>query len=472
MDQSDDRDDLTGLSRRELLVRGGQVAGGIAVGGTLFEGLASTALAASPVTITVREHQQLRVNYLKSIIPKFEAATRKAGKPIKVNLQVGPTDDGQFQSALTIDYAEGRGPDVTSFARNAAPDFIAAHRMANDTKALNAWRAWHTEWYPIMKKDVTVHGRQYTVPREASVLSLYYRHDILKKHGISTAQPKSWADLLHRANLIKKKTGLSSGKGGNPGAGVLLFPAGTQWGGGTFDEGFIHLMLGTKSKLYDTKTGKWVCKSKGLLDVFTFYHTLAKDKLIPVQALLSPNPWEPTKYAAFPAGDLTVTTSGTWAWEFDWGPHGAAPISNIFHKVATWEFPTEHGGSPFVFAGLGWVWAIAANSHHKAAAMTFIEYMMNPKVLSQGLSLIGNVSPRRDTKKFAPYSKKPYIYKTENDFTTGRYFQPEIGEDKIVQLVGTATTELITLQKSPKQALNDFYKGAIQLLGPGKVEAE
>lgn len=472
MDDSDARDELSPISRRELLIRGGQVAAGMAVGGTALELFGSTALAARTVTITVREHQQLRVNFLDSVVPKFERATKAAGRPIKVDVQVGATDDGTFLSALTIDYAAGHGPDVTSFGRDAVPDFIAAQRLARDTRALNAWRAWHTEWYPIMRKDVTVKGQQYTVPREAAVLSLYYRHDILKKHGISTAQPKSWADLIARAKQIKKKTGLYSGKGGNPGAGVLLFPAGSQWGGGTFDEGFIHLMLGTKSKLYDGRTGKWVCKSKGLLDVFTFYHTLAKEKLIPVEALLSPNPWQPTKYAAFPAGDLTVTTSGTWAWEFDWGPHGASPIPNIFRRVATWKFPTEHGGPPFVFAGLNWVWAIAANSAHKAEAMKFVEYMMGPRLLSQDLALTGNVSPRADAKKYPPYSGKPYIYHSEKDFATGKYFQPQTGQDKIVTLIGQATTDLITLSKSPQQALNDFYNGALQQLGPGRVEVE
>jgi multiple sugar transport system substrate-binding protein len=321
-----------------------------------------------------------------------------------------------------------------------------------------------------MRKDVTIHGQQYTIPREAAVLSLYYRHDILEKHGISRAQPKNWADLIDRAEQIKKKTGLHANSS-NPGEGVLLFPAGSQWGGGTFDEGFIHLMLGTGSKLYDLKRGKWICKSPGLLSVFTFYETLANKQLIPVQGLLEPNPWQPTKYVAFPAGQLTITTSGTWAWEFDWGPHGQAPIKDIFHHVATWKFPPEKSGSPFVFAGLNWVWAIAATTKHHAEAMTFVEYMMGPKLLSQDLALTGNVSPRSDTKKYPPYSQKPYIYDAEKDFSTGRYFAPQEGQDAIVTLLGQATDALITQQKSPKDAMNDFYKGAIQMLGSGKVEA-
>jgi multiple sugar transport system substrate-binding protein len=472
MSDSDDLRGKSGISRRDMLLRSGAAAAGLALGGTALESIAGTGVAdaKSAVTITVREHQALRVNFLKSVVPHFEAATSKAGHPIKVNVQEGDTNDSTFQQALVLDYAEGKGPDVTSFVQDYAPDLISAHRLARDTKYLNAWGAWHSQWYPIMRKDVTVHGQQYTIPREAKVMSLYYRHDVLTKAGISTAQPKNWADLIDRAEQIKKKTGLHANSA-NPGEGVLLFPAGSQWGGGTFDEGFIHLMLGTGSKLYDTKKGKWICKSPGLLAVFGFYQELAKKGLLPVDGLLAPNPWEPTKYVAFPDGKLTITTSGTWAWEFDWGPQGAAPISNIFHKVATWRFPPQKSGSPFVYAGLNWVWAIAGASHHVSEAMTFVEYMMSPKLLSADLALTGNVSPRADTKKYPPYSQKPYIYKAEKDFTTGRYFQPQSGQDSITTLLGQATDALITQQKSPQDAMNDFYNGAVQMLGSGKVEA-
>lgn len=459
-----------GISRRDMLARTGALAAGATIGGTALGALTDVAEAKSAVTITVREHQKLRIDFLNSIVPKFEAETRKAGHPIKVNVQQGATDDGAFQQQLVLDYAQGKGPDVTSFGRDNVPDLVAAHRLAKDTKFLNAWHAWHNDWYPIMRKDVTVHGQQFTVPREASVMMLFYRHDVLTKHGISTSQPKSWAELLDRARTIKKKTGLHANSS-NPGEGVLLFPAGSQWGGGTFDEGFIHLMLGTKSKLYDTKKNKWICKSPGLLAVFNFYETLAKESLIPVNGLLSPSPWQPTKYVAFPAGELTITTSGTWAWEFDWGPGGAKPIPNIFKKVSTWKFPTQHTGSPFVFAGLGWVWAVAATSKHKAEALTFIEYIMKPQLVARALAITGNVSPRSDAKKYPPYSHKPYIYKEEKAFATGRYFQPQYGQDQIVTLLGQATDALITRSKSGKQAMDDFYSGAIQVLGSKHVEA-
>jgi multiple sugar transport system substrate-binding protein len=458
---SEKREELSRISRRELLVRSGQLAAGMAAGGILMDAFESTALAANAVTITVREHQKLRLDLLRSVAPQFEAQTAAKGKPIKVKIEEGQTDDSAFQTKLTVDYAAGNGPDLTSYGMSWTPDFIAARFLADDTHSVNLWKDWQTQFYPIVRKDTTLSGHVYFVPREMGVLSLYYRQDILKKFGISTAQPKTWNDLLNRAREIKRKTGKFA----------LLFPAGTSWGGGTFDEGFIHLMLGTKSKLYNAKTKRWVVRSKGLLDVFTFYYTIAKEKLLPVQPLLAPMPWQPTKYQMFPNGDLIITTSGTWAWEFDWGPKGATPIPDIFHKVATWKFPSEDG-HPFVYAGPGWVWAIASRSPQKAAAFEFVKFIMSPRVVAKGVAQIGNVSPRRDAKRYPPYSQKPYLYKTEADYATGRYFHPEPDESKIVQLVGQATVDLITLNKSPKQVQDNFASHARDLLGSNRVEVE
>jgi len=72
------------------------------------------------------------------------------------------------------------------------------------------------------------------VPCEAGKVELFYRKDILEANGISTEQPTRWKDLLDRMAAVKEKTGQPS----------LLFPAGDAWGGGTFSEGFIHLMCG------------------------------------------------------------------------------------------------------------------------------------------------------------------------------------------------------------------------------------
>jgi multiple sugar transport system substrate-binding protein len=457
----------TRLSRRDLLIRGGIRAAGLGVGSRIVLPHIIPAQAAAtgkadlhPVTITVLEHQPLRLRLLKAEIPRFEAAMAARGTPIKVHLQVGPTSDNDFLTQLTVAYTAGAGPDVTSFPVSWTPDYILANLLRDITAQVKSWRDWRRDWYPTMRNATQVNDHIYFLPREATVYSLFYRKDLLEAHHIPTAQPRTWDDLLAVAREIKVKTGKYA----------LNVPAGVQWGAGTFDEGFIHLMLGSSSPIYDTTMRKWVVKSPGLLRVFRFYATIAKEGLLPVKWLNAPNPWVSTKYRAFPRGDLAITTSGTWSWESDWGSRGAAPIPDLFHKVATWRFPAIDG-KPFTTGGIGWVWAIANRGTHAAAAWEFVKYMTSGRVLADGLVAIGGVAPRTDVARTQPeYGKRPFLVAAEHALPSSRSFIPRPGEAKIQQLIAESTQSLIDGRVGPDQALAAFAARATDALGRDLVE--
>src|SRR3546814_4087170 len=106
--------------------------------------------------------------------------------------------------------------------------------------------------------------------------------------------------------------------GGTP----IVIPAGTAWGGSTWTEGFQPILGGTDQDYYSLETGKWDLESSGFPAVFDLYYELYSKGLLPVQDLQNPNPWEPTKYDKFPAGEIPVAAQGTSGWKFDWGPEG------------------------------------------------------------------------------------------------------------------------------------------------------
>ena len=454
------------ISRRDVLVKGAVAGAGLAAGGALIteagptQAHADVRVGASPVSITVLEHQEINVKLMKRQIPRFEAAMAAKGTPITVNLQVGPTPDNDFQTQLTVAYAAGNGPDVASFAVSWTPDYILANFLKDITPYVRAWPDWSRYWYPSIRNASMVNGKLYYLPRDGTVFSLFYRKDILDAHGIPTAQPKTWDDLLNVAREIKKKTGKFA----------FCFPAGVQWGGGTFDEGFIHLMLGSGSPIYDEAKRKWVVKSPGLLRVFQFYATAAKEGLLPVKWLLSPNPWVPIKYKGFVNGDVLMTTSGSWAWEFDWGAQGAAPIPDIFNKVATWQFPAVNG-KPFTTGGIGWSWAIANRSTQPQAAFEFIKFMSSGAGLADHLISSGAVSPRTDLATTQPsYGKLKFLVDSERTLTTARTFIPRPGEAKVQQFIAEATQSLITGSASPDSAMSTFASKVTDGLGAGMVE--
>jgi multiple sugar transport system substrate-binding protein len=413
-----------------------------------------------PVELTLEDHQKPRVELLRKLLPTFEKEMAAKGKQITVKLIEGPAEDGAFKSKLTLDYNAGNAPDVTSIGAADASTFAASGYLLDLTDRLNGWAEWQRFYKRLRDEAVQPDGKVYYVPREATIMQLWYRQDILKAKGISTEQPNSWQELLERARQAKQAVGSPP----------ILFPAGKQWGGGTFGEGFIHLMLGTGSQLYDIQQKKWVVRSPGLTATLQFYEQLAKEDLLPVQPLLNPEPWVQPKYKDFPAGKLLIETCGTWCWFFDYGPKGSAPIKDLTKRVATWNFPTQNGDSPpFAYGSTGWAWAVTGKTQHPDEAFELVKWLASGEAMAQNAVTIGAASPRDDLADVAPSSEEPELLSAEKQLSGARSFPPPEGTDKIMQVVADATEAVITKRMTGEQAAGQLADQAKQLLGPDKV---
>jgi multiple sugar transport system substrate-binding protein len=410
-----------------------------------------------PVELTLLDHQKPRVDLLKQLLPEFEQAMADQGKQITVELLEGPAPDDQFTTKLTLDFSSGNAADVSSFGAADAVDYAASGFLLDLTDRVDAWDGWEHFYQRLRDEQEQADGSVYAIPREATIQQLFYRKDVLEREGIPTEQPQSWQELLER--MQRATTAI--------GAPALLFPAGTAWGGGTFGEGFIHLMLGTDSPLY--QDGKWVVRSPGLTEVLSFYEQMTTTGVLPVQPLLNPEPWVPTKYQAFPEGELVATTCGTWCWNFDWGPSGAAPIEDIFNKVATWEFPTAAGGETFVWGASGWVWGIAEQTEHPDEAWELVKWLAGGEAMASNAVTVGAASPRDDLADVAPYSDYEYLIAAEQQLANARSFTNPEGVDKMAQAVGEVTEAIITGEASAEEAADMLADRATELLGEENV---
>jgi multiple sugar transport system substrate-binding protein len=406
------------------------------------------------VTITVIEHQPPRVALMKKMLPLFE----RTHPNIKVKLIEGPAVDTDFQTKLTLDLNSGHAPDVIHLSFDAA-DVAASGYLLNLTPFVKTWAGWK-RFYPNLRKgEVQADGKTYTIPGEATVQQFFYRKDVLVAHNISTAQPTTWNQLLDRLQQAKQALGGPS----------IVFPAGKQWGGGSYAESFVNAFLGTNSKLYDTAQKKWVVRSPGLSQVLGIYIDMTKTGVLDIPPLLNPTPWVATKYQAFTQGKLAVSTGGTWSWFFDWGPKGAGPIPNVFKTLGVWNYPSFSGGT-YVVGGTGWRWAISAKTKHPNEAWQLASWLASPAFIAQNAVTIGAVSPRNDV-HVKPYSSYPVLIGSERQLPKARAFQSPSGVDKIIQVVDDVTESIITGKiTTVGDAADAFASEATKLLGSDKVE--
>ncbi|MFG1607927.1 ABC transporter substrate-binding protein [Actinoplanes sp. NPDC049265] len=414
-----------------------------------------------PVTISVMEFQQTRIDAVGKLIPGFEAEMKKQGKDIKVKLVADVLTDDQFKTKVTQQLIAKQAPDLIDIGDSLVPGWAGAGYLAPLDDYLKDWDGWN-HYYPQIKKAmVRQDGKIYALAHETGVQNLFYRKDQLTEFGVDTAQPATWNDLIARLEQIKQRTG------GNP----IVIPAGTAWGGSTWTEGFQPILGGTDKNYYSLQTGKWDLKSPGFRAVFDLYYTMYSKGLLPVQDLENPNPWEPTKYVKFPAGKIQVSAQGTSGWKFDWGPDGKAPIKGLNEKVDTWQYPGLRGGdSPFGWSGLGFGYGIPVSSSHKDAAMLLAEYLSTGKPLADQLVSSGAASPRDDLAGVKPYADEPKLLQAGKDLATSVYVPTGDGSEQVAQAVAAATELIINGKANGAQAYDAFLKNATDLLGPNLVK--
>src|SRR5215216_7189094 len=133
-----------------------------------------------PVELTLEDHQKPRVDLLRKLLPQFEQQMKAQGKQITVKLIEGPAEDGAFKSKLTLDYNSGHAPDVTSIEAADASAFAASGYLLDLTDRLNPFPDWQHFYRRLRDEAVQPDGRVYYVPREATIMQLWYRQDVLK----------------------------------------------------------------------------------------------------------------------------------------------------------------------------------------------------------------------------------------------------------------------------------------------------
>src|SRR5262245_26989227 len=176
---------------------------------------------AEPVTITVLEHQPLRIEALNKIKPLCEASLKEQGMDVTIDVvDAAVADDSAFQAKLPILYQGDSPPDVTSYPGAWLPGFASAGYLLDLTDRLNGWADWNDHFYQILKdRAVQADGKAWSMPRHGTVIEYFVRKDALEANGISTEQPTSWDDLIARAKEWHDKTDLPA----------ITQPAGTQW---------------------------------------------------------------------------------------------------------------------------------------------------------------------------------------------------------------------------------------------------
>lgn len=363
-------------------------------------------------------------------------------------------------------------PDVMQIPTAPLGAIAAGGYLEPLNKYVQSWPKWK-EFPRNVQYESAVNGQIYGIINGNNNCGLLYDRPYFKKAGLPTNwQPRTWADVINAARAIKKKI---------PGVFPFLLIAGKSLGPISVLQGIGNVLLGARQPtIYDSKTNKWVSNSSGLLDTFSFMHTMASE------GLLGPTSDIFTSASNFFTSELTkwlpkqryaIAIGCNWM-PAVWLP-ASAQTGGIDWKQgkAVWGavgMPTEAGQRPGIASTLGgWTFSIASSSPHKAQAWNLVKLLSESNNSITIANQAGFVPPsQKDGSSPAfvnflvPYNR---IFNTLVPYST--ILPSGAAYPKWAQAMNDTTGAMMqNPNMSAADALNMFNQEATQLIGPDQVE--
>ena len=291
-------------------------------------------------------------------------------------------------------------------------------------------------YLPVYSQANLVNGKVAALPALADAMFMYYRKDLLEKHGVK--EPKTWDELTAAAKKITEAEKNPSLQGlsiqGAPIEGAVctfLLPYWSQ--GKQFNDASGKLTLDKEAA------------TKGL-DMWL--------KMVDA-GVLKKNIAEvttPVTVNEFKAGQVVFAIN----WGFAWDVFKDAADSQVKGKVGVMPLPAVAGGKSATCVG-GWQWAVSAFSKNKPAAAQLVKYMSTPEA-SKFLAREGSLLPvfqsvytDAEVLKQAPWFKD-----AANVIIAGQARPISSQYGQVSDVVRTNTNAALARTKTPTEAVNDI----------------
>jgi multiple sugar transport system substrate-binding protein len=291
-------------------------------------------------------------------------------------------------------------------------------------------------YLPVYSTSNVVDGKLAAMPAFADAMFMYYRKDLLDKHGIK--EPTTWDELAAAAQKIQKAEGNPNLQGlsiqGAPIEGAVCTFLLPYWGQG---------------KDFNDASGKMTldksAATKGLNQWLTMVDAgVIKKNVAEVKT--------PDTVNEFKAGQVVFAIN----WGFAWDRFKDDADSQVKGKVGVMPLPAMAGGKSATCVG-GWQWAVSAFSKNKPAAANLVKFMSSPeasKFLAQEGSLLAtyqSVYTDADVVKAVPWFKD-----AANVVIAGKSRPISKDYGQVSDIIRTTTSAVLARTKKPEEGVAEI----------------
>ncbi|MGL4242196.1 MAG: ABC transporter substrate-binding protein [Beijerinckiaceae bacterium] len=322
---------------------------------TAMLGVSTAAMAQT--TLRIFTGGQQRPDVMRKIADEYE----KRAPGVKVEVEVGgATSEQQQQYLNTVLASKDSALDVILIDVIRPAQWAAAGWAEPLDSYLGAEKdAVMAKYLPAYREANIVNGKVIALPYFADAQFLYYRKDLLAKHGVQP--PRTWDELKSGAEKIMKAEGNANLSGfqtaGSPIEGTVCTYLVPMWGaGGNLTDAAGKLALGTDAAKRP----------------FQLWADLKAANVTPPN--LAEIPTDRIRQN-LQAGNLVYGMT----WGYVWNRSQNDADSTVKDKVGVVPLPGFTADKASTCIG-GWQVAVSAFSKNKAEAVKFVRYLSSPEV--------------------------------------------------------------------------------------------
>lgn len=391
--------------------------------------------------------------------PEFE----KAHPGVTVKLEPIKANDDDYKTKVQLSQRSAdTAPDVFyEDSYNIQADASAGYLLKLD-KYLAEWADW-SQFSAAAKAAGAGSDGTYAVPLGVDTRVIWYSKPLLEKAGVALPwQPKNWQDVLDVAAKVKAAS---------PGVIPFNMYIGQGMGEGAATSTILPLLYGTNDKFYDSKSGKWVIGSQGVVDTLAFIQKLYKDGYATTpQAALDPNVWQVILGKDFPQGKIAGTVEGSYLPSF-WQKGGTYEWADYAKDLGVALWPTQDGGGDkFVSVSGGWTLAVGAKSKNPQLAFDFLAMALNKTNSLSYVKQNSQIAVRADVASDPSYLAANPFVKDISESVQYTHFRPSNADYPKVSIAFQKATEAVVVKgQSPQDAATAYDQAVIGIVGKDKT---
>ena len=361
----------------------------------------------------------------------------KANPGVKVEIETGgATSELQRQYLSTVLNAKDSAIDLFLIDIVNPAQYFGKGWIEPLDKYVGGPSFLRNDYLPVYQQANVVDGKVVALPSQGDSMFMYYRKDLLTKHGV--AEPKTWDEL---ADVSKKIMAAEN----NPNLQGLSFQ-------GAPIEGAVCTFLlpyWGQGKQFNDAAGKLTLDKTAAVQGLKMWLKMMDDGVVKKNIA---EVTTPVTVNEFKAGNVVFAIN--WGFAFDRFKDDAD--SKVKGNVGVMPLPAMAGGKSATCMG-GWQWAMNAFSKNKDAAGKLIQYLSS-KEASAFVAREGSILPvfqsvYRDTEvnKVVPGSSSAL------PVVPGAQSRPMVQDyGQVSDIIRTTTSAVLARTKTPEAGVDEI----------------